>query len=232
MSEIFAATPPITVPIAHSNDSFAVRRIYCIGRNYLEHAREMGHVSQNSSLVFFNKPADAILYVAPDVVGQFPYPPGSNNVHHEVELVVALGKRGRDISVERALDYVFGYAVGLDMTRRDLQAEMKRQGYPWESAKAFDASAPLGRIHRVEEVGHCQQGAIWLKVNGVERQRADVAQLIWPIADVISYLSTLSELAPGDLIYMGTPGGVGPIVKGDLMTAGIDGLGELTVKVT
>jgi len=231
MTEIFATVPPVTVPIAYSNDFFAVRRVYCIGRNYLEHAREMGQTAQHSSLVFFHKPADAILQVTPGIVGRFPYPPGSNNVHHEVELVVALGQRGRDIPVECALDYVFGYAVGLDMTRRDLQAEMKRQGYPWECAKAFDYSAPLGPIHRVAEAGHCQQGAIWLKVNGIERQRADLAQLIWPVAHLISDLSKLSELAPGDLIYTGTPGGVGPVVKGDLMTAGIDGLGELKVEV-
>ncbi|UUM21413.1 fumarylacetoacetate hydrolase family protein [Mycoavidus sp. SF9855] len=232
MSEIFAAAAPVTVPIADSNDCFAVRRIYCIGRNYVEHAREMGGEPDHQSLVFFNKPTDAILYVAPGMVGQFPYPPGSNNVHYEMELVVALGKRGRDIPVERALEYVFGYALGLDMTRRDLQAEMKRQGYPWEIGKAFDHAAPLGPIHRVDEVGHYQQGAIWLNVNGVEKQRADVSQLIWSVAQAISYLSTLSELVPGDLIYTGTPGGVGSIVKGDLMIGGIEGLGEFAVKVT
>ena len=180
MSELFAAATPVTVPIAQSNDCFAVRRIYCIGRNYVEHAREMGAEPDHQSLVFFNKPTDAVLYVAPGMVGQFPYPPGSNNVHYEMELVVALGKRGRDIPVEQALGYVYGYALGLDMTRRDLQAEMKRQGYPWEIGKAFDHAAPLGPIHRVDEVGHCQQGAIWLTVNGVEKQRADVSQLIWP----------------------------------------------------
>ncbi len=231
MSELFVAAP-VTVPIADSNDCFAVRRIYCIGRNYVEHAREMGAEPDRQSLVFFNKPTDAVLYVAPGMVSQFPYPPGSNNVHYEMELVVALGKRGRDIPVEQALEYVFGYALGLDMTRRDLQTEMKRQGYPWEIGKAFDHAAPLGPIHRVDEVGHCQQGAIWLTVNGVEKQRADVSQLIWSVAQTISYLSTLSELVPGDLIYTGTPGGVGPIVKGDLMTGGIEGLGEFSVKVT
>ncbi|KAG0302585.1 hypothetical protein BGZ97_002268 [Linnemannia gamsii] len=178
MSELFAAAVPVAVPIAQSNDCFAVRRIYCIGRNYVEHAREMGAEPDRQSLVFFNKPTDAILYVAPGMVGQFPYPPGSNNVHYEMELVVALGKRGRDIPVEQALEYVFGYALGLDMTRRDLQTEMKRQGYPWEIGKAFDHAAPLGQIHRVDKVGHCQQGAIWLKVNGIEKQRADVSQLI------------------------------------------------------
>lgn len=231
MTYVFAPPPVVAVPVAGSNDRFAVRRIYCVGRNYEAHAREMGHDPDREPPFFFGKPADAVVYVAPGEIGVFPYPSQSKNVHFEMELVAAIGLAGQDIPVERALDHVYGYALGLDMTRRDLQAEAKKLGRPWDTAKGFDHAAPLGPIHPVSAVGHIGDGAIWLSVNGDEKQRSDVSQLIWSVAETVAYLSTLFELQPGDLIFTGTPEGVGAVTKGDTMTGGVEGLGEFSVRV-
>ncbi|MFL9888434.1 fumarylacetoacetate hydrolase family protein [Paraburkholderia agricolaris] len=231
MSLVFESAPAVTVPVAGSDDAFPVRRIYCVGRNYAAHAREMGFDPDREPPFFFCKPTDAIVYVAPGTTGEFPYPPETDNCHYEMELVAAIGKGGKNIAVNDALAHVFGYALGLDMTRRDLQMEMRKMGRPWDIGKAFDHSAPIGPLHRAERTGHLKDGAIWLDVNGTSKQRADVSQLIWSVAETIAYLSRFFELAPGDLIYTGTPEGVGAVVKGDTMHGGIDGLGELHVKV-
>jgi fumarylpyruvate hydrolase len=231
MSYVFAPAPVVAVPVVGASEQFAVRRIYCVGRNYEAHAREMGHDPDREPPFFFGKPADAVLYVAPGTTGEFPYPPQSKNVNYEMELVAAIGKAGKDIAAERALEHVYGYALGIDMTRRDLQAEAKKLGRPWDTAKGFDYSAPLGPIHPVSKVGHIDHGAIWLSVNGQDKQRSDVSQLIWSTAETIAYLSTLFELKPGDLIFTGTPEGVGAVVKGDLMKGGVDGLGDFSVRV-
>ncbi|CAG9175182.1 fumarylacetoacetate hydrolase family protein [Cupriavidus respiraculi] len=228
---VFAPPAPNGVPVRGGSARFPVRRVYCVGRNYAAHAREMGSDPDREPPFFFCKPADAVSYVADGETGSFPYPPGSNNVHYEVELVVAIGKGGRDIPVEQASGHVFGYAIGLDMTRRDLQNESKKTGRPWETGKAFDHSAPIGPIVPVADVGHPAKGAVTLAVNGVEKQRGDLSDLIWSVPEMVSYLSRLFELQPGDLIYSGTPEGVGPVVKGDVMHCVIDGVGELTVKV-
>ncbi|MBB5441656.1 MULTISPECIES: fumarylacetoacetate hydrolase family protein [unclassified Paraburkholderia] len=231
MSYVFAPAPQVAVPVVGSSEQFAVRRIYCVGRNYEAHAREMGHDPDREPPFFFTKPADAIVYVAPGTTGEFPYPSQTGNVHFEMEMVAAIGEGGRDIPVDRALDHVYGYALGLDMTRRDLQGEAKKMGRPWDTAKGFDHSAPLGPIHPASTVGHIGKGEIWLSVNGEDKQRADVSQLIWSVAETIAYLSTLFELRPGDLIFTGTPEGVGAVAKGDLMKGGVDGLGEFSVRV-
>lgn len=231
MGYVFAPAPAVAVPVVGSDDRFPVRRIYCVGRNYEAHAREMGHDPDREPPFFFAKPADAVVYVAPGETGAFHYPSLSKNVHYEMELVAAIGKGGKDIAAEHALDHVYGYALGLDMTRRDLQAESKKLGRPWDTAKGFDGSAPLGPIHPASEVGHISEGAIWLTVNDEEKQRSDVSQLIWSIPETIAYLSTLFELQPGDLIFTGTPEGVGAIAKGDVMKGGVAGIGEFSVRV-
>jgi fumarylpyruvate hydrolase len=231
MNLVFESAPAVTVPVAGSDEAFPVRRIYCVGRNYAAHAREMGFDPDREPPFFFCKPADAIVHVAPGTTGEFPYPSETDNCHYEMELVAAIGKGGKDISVDDALDHVFGYALGLDMTRRDLQMEMRKMGRPWDIGKAFDHSAPIGPLHRAEHTGHLKDGAIWLNVNGTSKQRADVSQLIWSVAETIAYLSRFFELVPGDLIYTGTPEGVGAVIKGDTMHGGIDGLGEFQVKV-
>jgi len=232
MTFAFAPAAPTAIPVAGSIDAqFPVRRIYCVGRNYEAHAREMGHDPDREPPFFFCKPADAIVYVAAGTTGTFPYPSQTQDVHYEIELVAAIGVGGKNISVEQAIEHVFGYAVGLDMTRRDLQAQMKKMGRPWDIAKGFDHSAPIGPIHRASDTGHPSGGAIWLKVNGTDHQRSDISQLIWSVAETIAYLSTLFELFPGDLIFTGTPEGVGPVVRGDVMTGGVEGFGELVVQV-
>ncbi|MFM0500088.1 fumarylacetoacetate hydrolase family protein [Paraburkholderia caffeinilytica] len=231
MSLVFESAPAVTVPVAGSDDAFPVRRIYCVGRNYAAHAREMGFDPDREPPFFFCKPTDAIVYVAPGTTGEFPYPSETDNCHYEMELVAAIGKGGKNIAVGDALGHVFGYALGLDMTRRDLQMEMRKMGRPWDIGKAFDHSAPIGPLHRAEQTGHLKDGSIWLNVNGTSKQRADVSQLIWSVAETIAYLSRFFELTPGDLIYTGTPEGVGAVVKGDTMHGGIDGLGEFQVKV-
>ena len=216
-----------SLAISGSADRFPIRRVYCVGRNYADHAREMGHDPDQEPPFFFQKPPDAVLPEGEP----FPYPALSNNVHFEMELVVALGKGGSDIPAEQALHDVFGYAVGLDMTRRDLQNEAKEMGRPWEAGKAFEHSAPCSRIYPVSEIGHPESGSIWLNVNGETRQKADLSQLIWDIPHVIAYLSSLFELAAGDLIFTGTPAGVGAIKPGDVMHGGVDNVGEIEVKV-
>jgi fumarylpyruvate hydrolase len=227
MEYVIPAPPIPSLPVEGSPARFPVHRIYCVGRNYADHAREMGGDPDREPPFFFCKPADAIVSDGHD----FPYPGQTDDVHHEMEFVVAIGKGGADIAVDRALDHVYGYAAGLDMTRRDLQAAAKKLGRPWDTGKGFDHAAPCGRIMPAARIGHPASGAIWLKVNGEIRQRGDLAQLIWKIPEVIAYLSTLFTLAPGDLIYTGTPAGVGPVRRGDALDGGVDGVGTLELKV-
>ena len=229
MSFVFTPPPVPAVPTA-GGGSFPVHRIYCVGRNYAEHAREMGH-SDRDPPFFFMKPADAVLPVAEGAVGEMAWPGLTDDLHHEVELVVAIGSGGRDIPVEQAAQHVWGYAVGLDMTRRDLQAQMKRQGRPWCIAKGFEQSAPIGPIHPAARTGVLRRGAITLAVNGVQRQHGDLADLVWSVDETIAALSRAWLLQPGDLIYTGTPAGVGAVRRGDLMEAAIEGLGGLRVRV-
>ncbi|MDD0817134.1 fumarylacetoacetate hydrolase family protein [Curvibacter sp. HBC28] len=226
---------PTTVPIDAGGSapaqSFPVRRIYCIGRNYAAHAREMGSDPTREPPFFFQKPSDAIQYVAPGRVADHPYPSLTRNYHYEVELVAALHRGGRNIPRERALECVYGYALGLDMTRRDLQRGMGDQKKPWEIGKSFDQSAPIGPIYPVARTGHYTAGAIWLKVNGQIKQQATLNHMIWSVAEQISQLSEAFELFPGDLIYSGTPENVGPVVRGDLIECHIDGLPELNLRI-
>ena len=225
------AVPQVTLPIVGSDERFPVRRIYCIGRNYAAHAREMGSDPTREPPFFFQKPTDAIQFVPTGTVANHPYPPLTKNYHYEAELVAVLGKGGRDISVDKALDLVYGYTLGLDMTRRDLQRFMGDQKKPWEIGKSFDMSAPIGAVHKLERTGHFKEGAIWLKVNGVTKQSADLKQMIWSVAEQISKLSEAFELFPGDIIYSGTPENVGPVVRGDVIEMHIDGLPNLSVKI-
>jgi len=219
------------IPIAGTGEVFPVRRIYCIGRNYAAHAREMGSDPNREPPFFFQKPTDAIQLAPPGETIDHPYPTLTKNYHYEVELVAALAKGGRDIPVERALDLVYAYTVGLDMTRRDLQRAMGDEKKPWEIGKSFDRSAVLGPLQPAAKVGHFTQGSIWLKVNGQTKQNANLNQMIWNVAEQVSNLSRAFELMPGDIIYSGTPENVGPVVKGDVMDAHIDGLPDIRVKV-
>lgn len=230
MSYVFPPPAPASVPVIGSADRFAVHRIYCVGRNYAEHAKEMGFTGREPPF-FFMKPADAVLAVNDGDIGTLPYPSLTANLHHEIELVVAIGKGGKNIAAADALQHVYGYAIGLDMTRRDLQNDMKKQGRPWCIGKGFDDSAPIGPITPAAQAGDVAQAAIWLQVNGQERQCSNVSQLIWSIAETIEHLSSAWILQPGDLIYTGTPEGVGAVVQGDLLEAGIDGLGTLRLRV-
>jgi fumarylpyruvate hydrolase len=225
----YVIPPPAVVCLAirDSADRFPVHRIFCVGRNYAEHAREMGHDPERDPPFFFSKPPDALL----PGHGVFPYPRASANVHHELELVVALAAGGAEIAPERAHDHIFGYAIGLDMTRRDRQEEARQLGRPWDSAKAFDHSAPCSAIMPVSAIGHPARGSIRLEVNGEPRQDGDLAQMIWKTAEVIAYLSGLFTLAPGDLIFTGTPKGVGPVQRGDRLDGRIEGVGEFRVDV-
>ncbi len=223
--------PDTFIPIAGSEQMFPVRRIYCIGRNYRAHAIEMGSNPDREPPFFFQKPTDAIQNVAPGTVADHPYPPLTKNYHYEVELVAALHKGGRNIAVEQALDHVYAYAVGLDMTRRDLQRAMGDEKKPWEIGKSFDRSAPIGPLHLSSRTGHFTKGAIWLKVNGQVKQNANLRQMIWSVAEQISRLSQAFELAPGDIVYSGTPENVGPVVRGDGIECHIDGLPEMSVKI-
>ncbi|MGI9260716.1 MAG: fumarylacetoacetate hydrolase family protein, partial [Woeseiaceae bacterium] len=216
-----------TVPVAGCDDRFPVRRIYCIGRNYEKHVAEMGYDVKRSKPFYFGKPADAVVMSGATV----DYPPRTENLHHEIELVVAIGKAGRDISVGQAPEHVFGYATGIDLTRRDLQKAAKDKGRPWATAKGFDQSAPISAIHRASEIGHPAAGRIWLAVNGQIRQDAGLNELIWSVAESIAELSTLFELAPGDLLFTGTPAGVGPLVSGDEVTGGIEGIDEIRITI-
>jgi len=223
--------PAVYLPIVGSDEMFPVRRIYCIGRNYAAHAREMGSDPTREPPFFFQKPTDAIQYVAAGTVGQHPYPPLTKNYHYEAELVAVLGKGGRNIPVNKALDLVYGYTLGLDMTRRDLQRFMGDQKKPWEIGKSFDKSAPIGAVHKVAQTGHFTQGEIWLKVNGQTKQKANLNQMIWSVAEQIAQLSEAFELFPGDIIYSGTPENVGPVVRGDVIEMHIDGLPNLSVNI-
>ena len=221
----------VTIPIVGSDAQFPVRRIYCIGRNYRAHAIEMGSNPDREPPFFFQKPTDSIQFVKAGIVADHPYPTLTKNYHYEAELVVAIGIGGKNIAVEKALDHVWGYSLGLDMTRRDLQRAMGDEKKPWEIGKSFDKSAPIGAIHPVAQIGHFQKGAIWLKVNGTIKQNANLNQMIWSVAEQISRLSQAFELFPGDIIYSGTPENVGPVVKGDVIEMHIDGLPNLSVKI-
>ena len=231
MRYVFEPQAPTAVPVAGSDAVYPVRRVYCVGRNYAAHAREMGFDPDREPPFFFCKPADAVVPVPAGQTGQVRYPSRTEQYHHEIELVVAIGKAGRDIPAERAAEHVWGYAVGLDMTRRDLQLALRDRGRPWELAKAFDQSAPVGPLRPVSHGGHAEGGAIWLQVDGQDRQRSDLSQLIWSVPEIIANLSGYFELAPGDLIFTGTPEGVGAVQRGQTLTGGIDGLGELSVRV-
>jgi len=227
MAFVIPAPPTPALDVVGTDAKFPVRRIYCVGRNYAEHAREMGHDPTREAPFFFQKPGDALLVNG----GDFPYPAKSSDVHFEIELVVALGKGGKDIAAANALDHVFGYAVGIDMTRRDLQGEAKKLGRPWEVGKAFEHSAPCSAVVPASRIGHPAKGAIWLTVNGEPRQRGDLAQLIWSIPEALAHLSSYFTLAPGDLLFTGTPAGVGPVKPGDRLRGGVDGVGEIEVRV-
>jgi len=228
MTDFVITPPPVpSVPVDGGDGAFPVRRVYCIGRNYAAHAVEMGHDPDREPPFFFQKNPSNL-----DASGEFPYPPQTSDVHHEAELAVFLKSGGTNIPVASALDHVFGYAASLDMTRRDLQGEMKKMGRPWEIGKAFERSAPVGPVHPVAAVGHLAEGAVTLKVNGETRQEGDLNQMIWKVPEMIAYLSEYFELAAGDVILSGTPAGVGPVVTGDVMELTIDGLAPLTVTVT
>ena len=219
-----------TLSVAGRDERFPVNRIFCVGRNYAAHAREMGKDPDRDPPFFFMKPANAAVDAARDTT--VPYPRKTANYHHEIELVVAIAKGGRNIAVGDALQHVYGYAVGLDMTRRDLQLEARDKGRPWEFGKSFALSAPIGPIHRADDIGHPREAAISLTVNGQPRQASDIAKLIWSVSECIAYLSEYETLEPGDLIMTGTPEGVNALVAGDEMRGAIDGLGEIVVAVT
>jgi fumarylpyruvate hydrolase len=222
---LFAPHSPTTIPIARGG-LFAVRRVYCVGRNYAEHILEMGNDTRDPPF-FFGKPADAIVVGGVDI----PYPPQTSDFHHEIELVVAIGKDGADIAAADALTHVYGYATGLDMTRRDLQAQAKKAGRPWEMAKSFDFSAPIGTIESASSIGHPDKGAITLSVNGVERQRGDLGDQIWGVSDTIAYLSRFVALRAGDIIMTGTPAGVSAVVRGDVLEGRIEGVGTVRTRI-
>jgi fumarylpyruvate hydrolase len=217
--------PQPSLKVEGSDARFPVARIYCVGRNYADHAREMGHDPDREPPFFFMKAANSVVESGSTIA----YPVGTKDVHHEIEMVVAIGKGGKNIPVEKALEHVWGYAVGLDMTRRDIQSEAKKTGRPWEMGKSFDESAPVSALRPVSAVGHPAKGAIWLKVNGEFKQQGDLAMQIWTVPEQINYLSNLITLQPGDLIFSGTPAGVGPVKAGDKLQGHIDGVGELIV---
>ena len=230
MNYVFNPAPPVSVPVQGSEKHFPVHRVYCVGRNYEEHAKEMGFTGREPPF-FFLKPTDALVVVNAGETGSLPYPSLTQNLHHEIELVVAIGTGGKNIKAVDAHKHIFGYAVGLDMTRRDLQNEMKKQGRPWCIGKAFDQSAPIGPITPVQAARDIANAEISLQVNGVTRQRSQVSKLIWNIAETIEHLSAAWELQPGDLIYTGTPEGVAAVVTGDTMLGAVTGLEPLTVVV-
>ena len=228
----YVVLPPVlaSIPVVGQTARFPVRRVYCVGRNYEDHAKEMGFTGREPPF-FFLKPADAVVVVNAGETGVIAYPSLTQNFHHEIELVVAIGKGGKNIKAVDALSHVYGYAVGLDMTRRDLQNEQKKLGRPWEIGKSFEQCAPIGPITPAAQAGDIENAAIWVQVNGVDKQRSTTAKLIWNISEFIEHLSAAWELQPGDLIYSGTPEGVGAVVAGDTMVGGVDGLGELRVRV-
>jgi fumarylpyruvate hydrolase len=230
MNTIFPAPAPVAVPVHGESGLFPVHRIYCVGRNYEEHAKEMGFTGREAPF-FFLKPTDALVFVADGETGQMPYPSLTQNLHHEIELVVAIGKGGRDIPASEAMSHVYGYAVGLDMTRRDLQGEMKKQGRPWCIGKGFDHSAPMGPITKAADAGSVEHAEISLDVNGQTRQKSSTEQLMWKIPEIIEHLSAAWELQPGDLIFTGTPEGVAAVKSGDLMVGAVAGLGDLKIQI-
>lgn len=240
MSFVIPPAPQHVLPVPGSDGLFPVRNIYCVGQNYAAHAREMGTDPEREPPVFFRKPSDSLVPPREPLttregklspVVNVPYPPATKDLHHEVELVVALEAGGRDIAQDQALNGVFGYAVGFDLTRRDLQSAARKAGQPWDMAKGFDFAAPCSAIRPAAVIGHPQTGAIWLKVNGDIRQKADLRDQIWNVGETISCLSRLVTLHPGDLIFTGTPDGVGPISRGDRLEGHIDGIGDLTVNI-
>jgi fumarylpyruvate hydrolase len=229
MSYVFE--PAISsLPIVGKTERFPVRRIYCVGRNYVEHAKEMGFTGREAPF-FFLKPSDALVPVEAGTTATMAYPTLTKDLHHEIELVAAIGKGGSNIKAADAFDHIYGYAVGLDMTRRDLQGDMKKQGRPWCIGKGFDQSAPVGPITPAAQAGDVTKAAIWVQVNGKDRQRSDVGKLIWNIGEIIEHLSAAWTLSPGDLIMTGTPEGVAAVVSGDTLTGGVAGLPELSVKI-
>jgi fumarylpyruvate hydrolase len=231
MPYVFPPPHVSSVPVVGITERFAVNRIYCVGRNYEDHAKEMGHTGREPPF-FFTKPANTIVPVAPGAVGDMPYPTLTANLHHEVELVVALGKSGKHIAAAQAASHIYGYAVGLDMTRRDLQTDMKKQGRPWCIGKAFDHASPIAAITPAAEAGDILKAQISLDVNDVQRQTSHIHQLIWSIAEIIEHLSSAWHLQAGDLIYTGTPAGVGAVVRGDLIHAHITGLNALDIRIS
>ena len=227
MKFVFEPAVQSSLSIVDSEQRFPVNRVFCVGRNYGDHAREMGHDPDREPPFFFMKPSDAV----GDIAQQWPYPPQTQNVHYECELVVYISKSGVNIAMEDAREHIFGFGVGLDMTRRDLQADAKKMGRPWEWGKAFDKSAPCGPVHFIAENDVINKGAIWLSVNGQEKQRGDISELIWSVPEVVSIISQSMEIKTGDVIMTGTPAGVGPVVRGDEIIAGIEGLGEISMTV-
>ncbi|WP_034410310.1 fumarylacetoacetate hydrolase family protein [Derxia gummosa] len=225
MNTVIPAPVAAVIPVAGSDAVFPVRRIYCIGRNYADHAREMGADPGREPPFYFMKPADAVRPSG----ARLPFPGQTARLDHEIELVAAIGTGGSDIAVEDALAHVWGYAVGIDMTRRDLQSAAKAKGHPWEPAKGFDASAPVSALHATADIGHPARARIWLTVNGEPRQTDDIADMTWSLAEVIAHLSKLNRLEPGDLIFTGTPAGVGPVKPGDLIEGGVDGVDTVSV---
>jgi fumarylpyruvate hydrolase len=230
MSFAFEPTPVVSLPVIDQEARFPVHRVYCVGRNYEEHAKEMGFTGREPPF-FFLKPTDSLVVVDSGQTGSMPYPSVTKNLHHEIELVVAIGVGGKNITAADAAKHIYGYAVGLDMTRRDLQNEMKKQGRPWCIGKAFDESGPIGPITLKEQAGDIDKADISLQVNGADRQRSSVAKLIWNVAETIEHLSAAWELKAGDLIFTGTPEGVAAVVSGDLLVGQVDGLGQLRVAI-
>ena len=230
MSFVFPAPPQVSVPVVGRAERFPVHRVYCVGRNYVEHAKEMGFTGREPPF-FFLKPASAVVPVDAGQTGAIEYPALTKDLHHEIELVVCIGRGGRNIKAADAASHIWGYAVGLDMTRRDLQGEMKKQGRPWCIGKAFEESAPIGPVTPVAQAGDVARAGIWLKVNGQDRQRSNVDKLIWNIGEIIEHLSSAWTLQAGDLIYSGTPEGVAAVVAGDTLEGGVDGLEPLRIRI-
>jgi fumarylpyruvate hydrolase len=230
MNHVFSPPPVVSVPVVGRPERFPVHRVYCVGRNYAAHAREMGFTGREPPF-FFLKPADSLVIADGQGPTPVPYPSLTDDLHHEIECVVAIGRSGRNIEAADAVQHIFGYAVGIDLTRRDLQASMKQLGRPWCIGKAFDHSAPIGPITEAAQAGDLSHADIWLKVNGNERQRSDLGQLIWSVGEIIEHLSRAWELLPGDLIYTGTPEGVGSLVRGDVVTGGVQGLVDISVRI-
>jgi fumarylpyruvate hydrolase len=230
MGYVFAAPPQAVVPVDGTSDLMPVHRIYCVGRNYAEHQKEMGFSGREAPF-FFTKPADAVLPVPFGTTGEMPYPGETANLHHEIELVVAIGKAGRNIAAADAAQYIYGYAVGLDMTRRDLQFALRDKGRPWDVAKGFDHSAPISPVKTIGVTGELTSAQIWLNVNGQRRQASDVSKLIWSVNETIEHLSRYFELKPGDLVFTGTPEGVGAVARGDELEGGVAGLGTLKIRI-